>query len=108
VGAIGELPRLRRRILVYLGDRQLRTEDGIDVWPLDRFAAAWQAMHSGRERSLPWAALGTAGRTLQDRDDMNLASVSAKSGGVRVPGRADPPSQKIARRSEVPRAPRAH
>ena len=38
--AIGELPRLARRILVYLGDRQLKTEDGIDVWPFDRFAAA--------------------------------------------------------------------
>jgi predicted AAA+ superfamily ATPase len=35
--AIGELPRLTRRILVYLGDRHLRTEDGINVWPLDRF-----------------------------------------------------------------------
>jgi hypothetical protein len=38
--AIGELRRLTRRILVYLGDRDLRTDDGIDVWPLDRFAAA--------------------------------------------------------------------
>ena len=38
--AIAELPRLARRILVYLGERQLRTEDGIDVWPLDRFTAA--------------------------------------------------------------------
>jgi len=38
--AIGELPRVTRRILVYLGDRHLRTEDGIDVWPLNRFAAA--------------------------------------------------------------------
>jgi len=38
--AIGELPRLTRRILVYLGDRHLRTEDGIDVWPLDRFTTA--------------------------------------------------------------------
>jgi predicted AAA+ superfamily ATPase len=38
--AIAELPRLTRRLLVYLGDRPLRTEDGIDVWPLDRFAAA--------------------------------------------------------------------
>jgi uncharacterized protein len=35
--AIGELPRLARRILVYLGDRQLRTEDGIEIWPFDRF-----------------------------------------------------------------------
>jgi predicted AAA+ superfamily ATPase len=38
--AIGELPRLARRILVYLGDRRLTTEDGIEVWPLDRFAEA--------------------------------------------------------------------
>jgi hypothetical protein len=27
--AVGELPRLRRRILVYLGDRHLRTEEGV-------------------------------------------------------------------------------
>jgi hypothetical protein len=38
--AIAELPRLARRMLVDLGERQLRTEDGIDVWPLDRFTAA--------------------------------------------------------------------
>jgi predicted AAA+ superfamily ATPase len=38
--AISDLPRVTRRVLVYLGDRQLRTEDGIDVWPLDRFAVA--------------------------------------------------------------------
>ena len=35
--AIADLPRLVRRVLVYLGDRRLRTEDGIDVWPLDHF-----------------------------------------------------------------------
>lgn len=35
-----ELAGLPRRILVYLGPRQLRTEDGIDVWPFDRFSAA--------------------------------------------------------------------
>lgn len=33
--AIADLPRLVRRVLVYLGDERLRTEDGIDVWPLD-------------------------------------------------------------------------
>lgn len=33
--AIADLPRLVRRVLVYLGDQRLRTEDGIDVWPLD-------------------------------------------------------------------------
>jgi predicted AAA+ superfamily ATPase len=38
--AIVGLPRLGRRILVYLGDRPLRTEDGIDVWPLDHFTTA--------------------------------------------------------------------
>jgi predicted AAA+ superfamily ATPase len=38
--AIGELPRVVRRILVYLGERHLKTEDGIDVWPIDRFTSA--------------------------------------------------------------------
>jgi predicted AAA+ superfamily ATPase len=38
--AIEGLPRLRRRILVYLGSLPLRTEDGIDVWPFDRFLEA--------------------------------------------------------------------
>jgi predicted AAA+ superfamily ATPase len=38
--AIDELPRLTRRILVYLGDRHLRTDDGIDVCPFDRFTAS--------------------------------------------------------------------
>lgn len=35
--AIADLPGLVRRVLVYLGDRRLRTEDGIEVWPLDHF-----------------------------------------------------------------------
>lgn len=35
--AIGELPAVSRRIVVYLGDRTLRTEDGIEVLPLERF-----------------------------------------------------------------------
>jgi predicted AAA+ superfamily ATPase len=38
--AIADLPRLVRRVLVYLGDRPLKTEDGIDVWPLSTFLAA--------------------------------------------------------------------
>lgn len=33
--AIADLPRVARRVVVYLGDRRLRTDDGIDVWPLD-------------------------------------------------------------------------
>lgn len=35
--AVAELPKLRRRVLVYLGDRQLRSDDGIEVWPLTVF-----------------------------------------------------------------------
>ena len=41
--AIAELPRLVRRVLVYLGDRGLRTEDGIEIWPLTRFLRAVSA-----------------------------------------------------------------
>jgi predicted AAA+ superfamily ATPase len=33
--AIADLPRIARRVLVYLGERRLRTDDGIDVWPLE-------------------------------------------------------------------------
>lgn len=35
--AIADLPRLVRRVLVYLGPRTLRTPDGIDIWPVGRF-----------------------------------------------------------------------
>ncbi|HEY3120366.1 MAG TPA: DUF4143 domain-containing protein [Vicinamibacteria bacterium] len=38
--AIGELPRVVRRVLVYLGERRLRTEAGIEVWPLQAFLDA--------------------------------------------------------------------
>lgn len=38
--AIADLPRLERRVLVYLGDRSLKTEDGIEIWPRDRFLRA--------------------------------------------------------------------
>ncbi len=38
--AIADLPRLRRRVLVNLGDRSLKTSDGIEVWPLGRFLTA--------------------------------------------------------------------
>jgi predicted AAA+ superfamily ATPase len=38
--AIAELPRLVRRVLVYLGDRRLKTNDGIEVWPLDLLLTA--------------------------------------------------------------------
>ncbi len=38
--AIAELPGLRRRILVYRGDRILKTADGIEVWPFEKFDSA--------------------------------------------------------------------
>ncbi len=38
--AIVDLPRLVRRVVVYLGPRALRTADGIDIWPFGRFADA--------------------------------------------------------------------
>jgi hypothetical protein len=34
---IGDLPRLVRRVLVYTGTRELRTPEGIEVWPLTKF-----------------------------------------------------------------------
>src|SRR3989441_1391247 len=38
--AIADLPRLTRRVLVHLGERSLKMDDGIEVWPFDRFARA--------------------------------------------------------------------
>src|SRR5215475_13578730 len=38
--AIGELEHLVRRIMVYLGDQRLRTNEGIEVWPLNVFLDA--------------------------------------------------------------------
>ncbi len=38
--AIGELDGLKRRLLVYLGDKAQKTVDGIEIWPFDRFCDA--------------------------------------------------------------------
>ena len=38
--AIDGLPSLVRRILIYTGPHEFQTEDGIHVWPLDRFHEA--------------------------------------------------------------------
>jgi predicted AAA+ superfamily ATPase len=38
--AIADLPRLVRRVLIYRGRQALRTEDGIEVWPVERFTRA--------------------------------------------------------------------
>ena len=35
--AIGELPKVVRRAIVYTGREPLRTEEGIDVWPVATF-----------------------------------------------------------------------
>lgn len=38
--AMGELRQVVRRILIYLGEQRLRTEDGIEVWPLPTLLGA--------------------------------------------------------------------
>ncbi|MCY3842181.1 MAG: DUF4143 domain-containing protein [Acidobacteria bacterium] len=38
--ALGARPDVARRLLVYTGPRSFRSEDGIDVWPAQRFASA--------------------------------------------------------------------
>jgi predicted AAA+ superfamily ATPase len=38
--AIGDLPRLARRVLVHTGTRELRTPEGIEVWPLAKLLTA--------------------------------------------------------------------
>ncbi len=43
--AIDELPKVVRRILVYRGTRKLRTEEGIDVWPLIDLSTALESDH---------------------------------------------------------------
>jgi predicted AAA+ superfamily ATPase len=35
--AIGELPQVVRRVVVYRGKQELKTEDGIEVWPIELF-----------------------------------------------------------------------
>ena len=40
--ALDNLPALARRILAYRGPRAFRTDDGIDVWPLDNLHQALQ------------------------------------------------------------------
>ena len=41
--AVADLPGLAGRILAYRGGRAFRTEDGIDIWPLDNLH---QALHA--------------------------------------------------------------
>ena len=41
--AIDGLRGLARRIVVYTGDEQLRTQDGIEAWPFAEFAARLRA-----------------------------------------------------------------
>jgi uncharacterized protein len=41
--AIGELRGVARRLLVYRGTRSLKTDDGIEIWPFERFTATLAA-----------------------------------------------------------------
>lgn len=38
--AVGELPQVRRRILIHRGERPTRTEDGIEIWPVETLLEA--------------------------------------------------------------------
>ena len=40
--AVAPLPGLRRRVLIYLGRRRMRSADGIDLWPLEAFLEAME------------------------------------------------------------------
>ena len=53
--AISSLPGLTRRILVYTGQRSFRSEDGVEIWPAERFRGG-----SGRGRLVGLAG-GCAG-----------------------------------------------
>jgi len=35
--AIGELPEVVRRVVIYTGSEELETPEGIEVWPIDTF-----------------------------------------------------------------------
>ena len=37
---LDDMPGLARRVLLYTGQRSFRSADGIEVWPVERFAAA--------------------------------------------------------------------
>jgi hypothetical protein len=37
--AIGAVPRLKRRLVVFRGDRRQKTADGIDILPVSEFLA---------------------------------------------------------------------
>jgi len=38
--AVKDLPRMMRRILLYGGRREMKSADGVEIWPLDRFLEA--------------------------------------------------------------------
>lgn len=41
--AIGSLAGLRRRVLIYRGDRAFKTEEGIEIWPVPTFLEALES-----------------------------------------------------------------
>jgi predicted RecB family endonuclease len=38
--AVGDLPRMIRRILLYGGKREMMSADGVEIWPMARFLDA--------------------------------------------------------------------
>jgi hypothetical protein len=47
---VKDLPRMIRRILLYGGRRELKSADGVEIWPLDHFLAALESDGCGRDQ----------------------------------------------------------
>ncbi len=76
-----ELPGLRRRILIYRGQRRLKTEEGIDIWPLELFLDVLQT-----DRLWPFRKEKTRVGQLVDPllDDVDRASVLSRRFAVLI------------------------
>ena len=68
--AIDGLPGLARRILIYTGNHEFQTEDGIHVWPLDRFhqALAEDELWPQQQRPMSRSEFETIRQQVRDLD----------------------------------------
>lgn len=68
--AIDGLPGLARRILIYTGPHEFQTEDGIHVWPLDRFheALAEEGLWPEQKRAMSRSGFEATSQQVRDLD----------------------------------------
>ncbi len=68
--AIDGLPSLVRRILIYTGPHEFQTEDGIHVWPLDRFheALAEEGLWPEQKRAMSRSGFEATSQQVRDLD----------------------------------------